>query len=62
MRQMSVAVLVSQGYTDKQIAAELEIAENTVGNHVTAIAAALKLDRSRNVRVQIATRLLQIAA
>ena len=62
MRQMSVAVLVSQGYTDKQIAAELEIAENTVGNHVTAIADAMQLDRQRNIRVQITRRLYQIAA
>lgn len=62
MRQMSVAVLVSQGYTDKQIAAELEIAENTVGNHISAIAEVLQLNRQRNIRVQITRRLYNIAA
>ena len=59
---MSVAVLLAEGYTDKQIAASLEIAENTVGNHITAIAVALKLDRTRNIRVQIATRVNALAA
>ena len=62
MRQRAVAILVSQGYTDKQIADELEIAENTVGNHITAIAKALDIDKTRNTRVQITLRLYQIAA
>lgn len=62
MRQMSVAVLLSAGYTDKQIAAELEIAENTVGVHVTHIAKALNLEPGRNTRVLIARRLYEMAA
>lgn len=61
-RQLAVALLVADGFTDKQIAARLEIAENTVGNYITAISAALSLDRSRNTRVQIAIRFARLAA
>jgi DNA-binding NarL/FixJ family response regulator len=61
-RQMEVAILVANGHTDKMIAAELTIAENTVGVHITNIAKALSLDPSLNTRVQITRRLIQHAA
>lgn len=61
-RQLSVALLVADGYTDKQIAPMLGIAENTVGNYITAISAALALDRQRNTRVQIAIHFARNAA
>lgn len=61
-REVSVAALVAEGLTDKQIAGQLGIAENTVGNHITHITEALQLNRQRNVRVQIARIvLLQVA-
>lgn len=56
-RQMSVAVLVADGDTDKQIAAKLHMAERTVSVHVHRIGVVLGVDRGRNVRVQIANRL-----
>lgn len=60
-RQQAIASLIADGYTDKQIAAALHIAPNTVGNNITAIAAALELDRQRNTRVQIAAFILRTA-
>lgn len=36
-RQLEVARLVAEGYTDKQIAGKLEMAQNTVRVHVAAI-------------------------
>lgn len=61
-RQAAVALLVAQGYTDKQIAATLAIAEGTVKSHVHRIGEALEVDPQRNLRVQIATRLTSLAA
>ena len=62
MRQMSVAVLVSKGYTDKQIANELEMAERTVSVHIHRIGKVLGVKLYRNIRVQIATRIARLAA
>jgi DNA-binding NarL/FixJ family response regulator len=56
-QQSKVASLIAQGWTDKQIGAELHIASATVRWHVTRIAQRLHLDLARDVRVQIATRL-----
>lgn len=60
-RQQEVARLVADGWADKQIATELGINEETVGYHVGRIVMAWNLDRSRNVRVQIAQRVLRVA-
>lgn len=62
MRQMSVAVLVSKGYTDKMIADELDIAERTVSVHVHRVGVVFGVDPQRNVRVQIANRMHDLAA
>ena len=56
-RQRSVAHLIAQAYTDKQIAGELGIAPKTVKHMVGTIADKLALDRNRNLRVQIANKL-----
>lgn len=53
-RQCTVALLIADAYTDKQIAAALVISEETVAFHVRQISDRLALDRSRNIRVQIA--------
>lgn len=53
-RQLQVAQLVRDGWTDKQIAAELQIDEETVAYHLRRIATICKLDRSRSIRIQIA--------
>ncbi len=55
-RQQEVAELIATGRTDKQIAAALGISTRRVRQIVRAIAAAWKLERSGNVRVQIARR------
>lgn len=62
-RQMSVAVLLSQGYTDKQIAATLTISVQRVAQLVAEIAQRMEgLDRDRDTRIQIATRFFRPAA
>jgi non-specific serine/threonine protein kinase len=49
-REREVAVLVARGYTNRQIAEELTIAERTVGTHVEHIMAKLRC----HARAQIA--------
>lgn len=56
MRQMSVAVLLSQGFTDKQIAATLEISVQRVAQVVGEIGMRMALNPDRDTRIQIATR------
>lgn len=56
LRQMSVASLLAEGYTDKQIAATLEISIQRVGQLVGEIGVRMELDRDRDTRIQIATR------
>lgn len=60
-RQQQVAELVADGLPDKQIARALGIDEETVGYHIGRIVKVWNLDRSRNVRVQIAHRILRVA-
>jgi DNA-binding NarL/FixJ family response regulator len=48
-REKEVLVLVAQGMTNRQIAAELVISENTVRNHLSHILD--KLDLSRRSQV-----------
>lgn len=54
----AVAALIAKGYTDKQIAAELSISSKTVGYHVGLLVLNWQLDRTRNIRVQIARYVL----
>ena len=53
-RELEVAALVGQGYTDKQIAGILGLSLPQTRRTVYAIAEKLRLDRTRNIRVQIA--------
>jgi DNA-binding NarL/FixJ family response regulator len=53
-RQLAVAALIAHAKTDQQIACELHISDRRVRVHVEAISYLLHLDRSRNVRIQIA--------
>lgn len=52
-RQQRIAALISDGFSDKEIATLELIDEETVGYHVGRIAGLLKLDPSKNIRVQI---------
>lgn len=55
-QQRRVAELVADGLTDKQIAAVIEKSPQRVRQLIDQIATALRLDRSRNLRTQIAER------
>lgn len=55
-RQGEVAALIGSSFTNKQIAARLSISLRQVEEHVSAIAITWDLDRSKNLRVQIALR------
>jgi DNA-binding NarL/FixJ family response regulator len=57
-RKRAVARYVAQGFSDKQIAAILGRSEDTIAYHVAGIARIWRLDSSRNIRVQIAQRIL----
>lgn len=54
----AVAGLVAEGMTDKQIAVELTLSVATVRYHVATLCRAWKLDRGRNIRVQITRHVL----
>lgn len=60
-RQEQVARYVAIGFSDARIAAALEISEGTVAYHIGKITEIWRLDRSRNIRVQITQRLLSAA-
>lgn len=55
-RQLQVAQLVRDGWTDKQIAAKLGVTQQRVSRLVWQIVKAWELDTERDVRVQIALR------
>lgn len=61
VRQMSVAVLLSQGYPDKQIAGKLDISVQRVAQIVGEIRARLQLSTELDARLLIATRFSQAA-
>jgi DNA-binding NarL/FixJ family response regulator len=50
-REGEVALLVAQGLTNRQIASELTISENTVANHVARILKKLKLPSRSQIAV-----------
>lgn len=56
-RETEIAHLIASGYTDKQICAQLRISHQRVSQVVTKLASLWDLDRSRNLRVQIAMRM-----
>jgi DNA-binding NarL/FixJ family response regulator len=56
-QQSRVARYVALGWTDKQISAEIGKSRARVRQLIGQIAAKLNLDRSRNLRTQIAQRL-----
>ena len=60
-RERDVAELVAEGLTDKEIARELGISENTVGAHVAHIAKRLDIT-SGNTRVRITRHVIGVAA
>lgn len=53
-RQWEIAQLIAQAATSKQIAHALGMTDGNVERHVCNIAKLLKLDSSRNLRIQIA--------
>lgn len=53
-RQLQVAQLVRDGWTDKQIAAELQISKQRVSRLIASIAQRLDIDSSRDARTLIA--------
>lgn len=60
-RQQQVARYVALGWTDMKIAKALEVGEDTVRYHIDEIVRRWALDRSKNIRVQIAHRFLEAA-
>lgn len=56
-RETEIARLIADGFTDKQICAQLHISHQRVSHVVNKLATKWDLDRSRNLRVQIARRL-----
>lgn len=57
-REMEVARLIADGYTNKQIVATLGISKQRVSQIVNHIAELWELDCARDIRIQIATRLV----
>lgn len=53
-RQLQVAQLVRDGWTDKQIAAELQISKQRVSRLIASIAHRLDIDPARDARTLIA--------
>ena len=52
-RQREVAELIADGFTDKAIQGKLGISEGTLRSHIESIVGRLKLDRNKNLRVQL---------
>jgi len=60
-RETEILNYIAQGYLNKQIAAELDISESTVKNHVTSILAKLQAnDRTEAVVVAIRQGLISV--
>ncbi len=55
-RQREIALLVARGLTNRQIASELAIAENTVANHVARIARKLEVPSRSRIAAWITER------
>lgn len=53
-RQRLVAELIADGHMDKEICSIMHINRGTVTAHLQVIAMKLNLDRTRNLRVQLA--------
>lgn len=53
-QERDVARRVADGFTDKQIAGHLRLSHGRIRQIIDAIAGAWSLDRSRNLRAQIA--------
>jgi DNA-binding NarL/FixJ family response regulator len=53
-RRREVAGLIAHGFSNRQIAERIGRTENTVEKHVGAIMRGLRLDPSRNRRLQVA--------
>lgn len=60
-RQQQVAELVAHSCTNTQIATALRLSERQVERHVTDIATAWNLDRTKNLRVQITLCVWKVA-
>jgi non-specific serine/threonine protein kinase len=58
-RQWEVALLVARGLTNRQIASELAVAENTVANHVARIARKLNVTSRSRIAVWVTERELR---
>jgi predicted ATPase/DNA-binding SARP family transcriptional activator/DNA-binding CsgD family transcriptional regulator len=58
-RQWEVALLVARGFTNRQIASELTISENTVANHVAGIASKLDVPSRSRIAVWVTERELR---
>jgi predicted ATPase/DNA-binding SARP family transcriptional activator/DNA-binding CsgD family transcriptional regulator len=58
-RQWEVALLVARGLTNRQIASELTVAENTVANHVAGIARKLNVPSRSRIAVWVTERELR---
>ena len=58
--QRRVARMVAECATNKQIAATLGTSETAIAQHVGRIASRWKLDRSKNIRVQVARAYLDL--
>lgn len=57
-RQQRIAALISDGFSDKEIATLEMISDETVGYHVARIVKLWHLNPSKNIRVQITKRWL----
>jgi len=58
-RQWEVALLVARGLTNRRIASELSVAENTVANHVARIARKLNVPSRSRIAVWVTERELR---
>jgi len=59
--QRTIALLVAEGLTDEQIAAVTGITPDGVSYHLKRIVTLWQIDRCRNLRVQIAVRVVSAA-
>ena len=55
-RQREIALLVARGLSNRQIASELTISENTVANHVASIARKLNAPSRSRIAVWVTER------